>query len=112
MSASNDTSQARMEPLERRAFRKNTLHEFAVIELSSGLIVRDISIRDKADKWWASLPSFVMLEEDGRQVFNHAGHKQYAALAGRGDRDLADTFSAAVVDLIRRGHPSNPGGGG
>jgi hypothetical protein len=71
-----------MRLLEWRALRKNTLHGFCVIELPSGLIIRDISIHEKGGKWWASLPARPMLDAEGRHVSNHAGHKQYAALLG------------------------------
>ena len=81
--------------------RKNTLLGFAVIELPSGLIVRDVSVHEKNGKRWASLPSRPMLDADGRQVVNHSGKKQYCALLGWRDRDLADRFSAAVVDAGR-----------
>ena len=88
-----------------RPLRRNTLIGFCVVELPSGLVIRDISIREKNNKWWASLPSRPMLDADGRQITNHAGHKQYAALLGWRDRDLADRFSAAVVELVRAEHP-------
>ena len=96
-----------MKLVEWRPMRKNTLHGFAVVEMPSGLVIRDVSIHQKSGKWWASLPSRPMLDSDGRQVVNHAGHKQYAAVLGWRDRDLADRFSAAAVDLIRAEHPAD-----
>jgi len=96
-----------MRLLEWRAFRKNTLHGFAVVELPSGLVIRDVTIHEKNSKWWASLPSRPVLDVGGRQVTNPAGHKQYAALLGWRDRALADRFSVAVVDLVRAQHPDD-----
>jgi hypothetical protein len=91
---------------EWRPLRKNTLFGFAVIELPSGLIVRDVGIHSKAGKWWASLPSRPVLDAEGRHLSNHAGHKQYAAVLGWRNRDLADRFSEAVVALVRQARPS------
>jgi hypothetical protein len=53
-----------------------------------------------------------MLDADGRQIVNHAGHKQYAAVLGWRDRDLADRFSAAAVELIRAEHSADLDGSG
>jgi DNA-binding cell septation regulator SpoVG len=102
----------RMRLREWRAQRKNTLWGFCTIELPNGLIIRDISIREKNNKWWASLPSRPMLDADGRQITNHSGHRQYAQLLGWRDRDRADRFSAAVVELVRSEHPSDLDKGG
>jgi hypothetical protein len=90
---------------EWRPLRKNTLFGFAVIELPSGLIVRDVGIHSKAGKWWASLPSRPVLDADGRHVSNHAGHKQYAALLGWRNRELADEFGRRIVALVQQHHP-------
>ena len=112
MNASNDTSKPRMKLLDWRASRKNTLHGFAVIELPSGFVIRDVSIHEKAGKWWAGLPARPILDSAGKQVVNHGGHRQYAALLGWRDRDLADRFSAAVVELVRTEHPADLDGSG
>ena len=101
-----------MRLVEWRAFQKNTLRGFAIIELPSGLIVRDVSVHQKNGKWWAGLPSRPVLDAEGRQISNHAGHKQYAAVLGWRDRALADRFSVAVVELIRGEHPTDLDGSG
>jgi hypothetical protein len=100
-----NTDRPKAKLMEWRPMRKNTLRGFAVIELPSGLVIRDISIHEKGGKYWAGLPSRPVLDADGRHVSNHAGHKQYTALLGWRDRDLADRFSAAVVELVRAAHP-------
>jgi hypothetical protein len=94
-----------MRLLEWRALRKNTLRGFCVVELPSGLVIREISIHEKNGKWWASLPARPMLDAEGRHITNHAGHRQYAALLGWRDRALADRFSGAAVDIVRAKHP-------
>jgi hypothetical protein len=98
-----------MRLLEWRPMRKNTLHGSAVVELPNGLVIRDVTIHEKSGKWWASLPDRPMLGADGRQVMNHAGHKQYSAVLGWRDRPLADRFSERVVELVRAAHPLGGG---
>jgi hypothetical protein len=97
----------RMKLCEWKPMRRNTLHGFAVIEMPSGLVVRDVAIHEKAGKWWASLPSRPVLDSDGKQIVSHAGHRQYAAVLGWRDRDLADRFSAALIELVRAEHPAD-----
>jgi hypothetical protein len=53
-------------------------------------------------KVWASLPYRPVLDADGRRLANHTGRLRYAAALGWRDRDLADHFSAAVVELVRQ----------
>jgi hypothetical protein len=92
-----------MRLIEFRPLSKNTLRGFAVLELPSGLVVRDVSIHQKGEKCWAGLPSRPMVGSDDKVIRNHAGKVQYAAMLGWRDRGLADRFSAAVVDeAIRR----------
>jgi len=91
--------------------RRNTLRGFAVIDLPSGLVIRDESIHGKVGRWWASLPARPVLDAEGRRVRNHTPHAQYAALLGWHDRDLADRFSIAVLDLVRREHAGDLDGG-
>jgi hypothetical protein len=91
--------------IEWRTFRKNTLRGFAVVELPSGLVIRDVTVHEKAGKLWAGLPARPVLDSEGRHVSNHGGHKQYAAVLGWRDRALADGFSERVVELVRTEHP-------
>lgn len=53
---------------------------------------------------WASLPARPMLDHDGRHVIRD-GEPQYAPILRWRTRDLADQFSTAVVELVRRAHP-------
>jgi hypothetical protein len=111
MSAVATGQKPRMRLLEWRPFIKNTLRGFATVELPIGLVIRDISIHDKGGKRWAGLPAKPVLDAEGRHVSNHAGHRQYCALLGWRDRDLADRFSVAVVDAVRAAHPDALDGG-
>jgi|HubBroStandDraft_4_1064222.scaffolds.fasta_scaffold1033471_2 hypothetical protein len=107
MTAASDTSKPRARLLEWRALRKNALFGFAVVELPSGLVIRDVSVHEKAGRWWVGLPARPQIGHDDRVIRNHSGKVQYSATIGWRDRDLADRFSAAVVDLVRAEHPSD-----
>jgi hypothetical protein len=111
MSVPTDTQKPRMLLREWRPCFKNTLRGFCVVELPSGLIVRDVSIHEKAGKWWACLPAKPQIGSDDKVIRNHGGKVQYAAVISWRDRDLSDRFSAAVVDLVRSQHPADFDGG-
>ena len=108
--ATLDRDRPRLKLLEWRPIHRNTLCGFANVELPSGLVIRDVSVHQKNGKWWAGLPARPMLDAEGRQIRNHAGKAQYAALLGWRDRELADRFSGAVVELVRAAHPGMHGG--
>jgi hypothetical protein len=93
-----------------RAVRKNTLRGFVVVELPSGLTVRDVSIHQKNGKSWASLPARPLLDTEGRQVRSD-GKPQYAAMLQWRDRGLSDRFSAAVIAALLAARPDALDGG-
>src|SRR5262249_24814482 len=101
----NASPKLRAKRLEWRPMHRNTLRGFTNIELPIGLVIRDICVHKKNGRIWASLPARPVLDADRKHVVNHAGRKQFAALLGWRDRDLADRFSAAVVDLLRAERP-------
>ena len=112
MSAVATGQKPRMKLLEWRSMTRNTLRGFAVLKMPSGMIVRDVAVHQKSGKSWAALPARPQIGQDDKVVRNHAGKAQYSALLGWCNRDLADRFSAAVVQLIRAEHPSDLDGAG
>jgi len=91
-----------------RSFRplaKGALRGFATIELPSGLVLHDVAIRAGRNGPWASLPSKPVLDRDGRHRSDTNGRHQYAPVAEWRSRELADRFSAALVELVRAAHP-------
>src|ERR1700687_4616526 len=102
----------RVRLIEWRPIRRNTLCGFAIVEMPNGLVIRELSIHEKAGKRWVGMPAKPVLGQDGRQIENHAHKKQWAVLVGWRDRDLADRFSGAVVELVRAEHPGDLDGGG
>jgi hypothetical protein len=86
-----------------RPLRRNTLHGFVDVVLLNGLEIDDIAVHVRGGRAWASLPARPVLE-DGRHVIRDGKPAYVRSLAWR-SRDLADEFSAAVVELIRRAYP-------
>ena len=84
---------------------RNTLRGFCILDIPPGIIVYDVSVHEKNGKRWASLPSKPVLDSEGRHVVTHSGQKQYAALLGWRNRELADRFSARVVALVLEHDP-------
>ena len=86
-----------------RPRRRTTLRGFADIELFDGLQIDHIAVHVRGGRAWASLPARQALE-DGRRVIRD-GKLAYTRILAWGGRDLADRFSTAVVELVRRTHP-------
>src|SRR5258708_30118497 len=76
----------RIQLLDWRPMRRNTLRRFCNVELASGLKIHEIAIHTKAGKWWASLPARPVLDRAGKHVSDDSGHRQYAPLLSWRDR--------------------------
>jgi hypothetical protein len=109
MSAVTAPGAPRLRLITFKAVHKNSLRGFASVELPSGLRITDCPVLISHGKAWASLPSKPVLDRDGKQVETD-GKRQYAPILEWRDRDLADRFSAAVVNLVRAAHPDDLGG--
>jgi hypothetical protein len=94
---------------EWRPMRRNTLLGFADITLPIGLQIDDVAVHSRGGRAWASLPARPVIE-DGRLVIRD-GKPAYARILAWRSSDLADKFSAAVVNLIRAVHPDAFNGG-
>jgi hypothetical protein len=88
---------------EWHAVTKNTLRGFCSVELPSGLQIDDIAVHVRGGKAWVSFPARPMLDADGRQVMRD-GRPQYISMIRWRTRDLADRFSAAVIELVRNAY--------
>ena len=84
-----------------KPLRKGSLIGFACVRLSIGLTIADIPCCTSHGKTWASLPAKPILDRDGRHV-EESGKKKYAPILQWADRAVADRWSAAVVELVRR----------
>jgi hypothetical protein len=83
---------------------KGALRGFATVRLPIGLTIADIPVCTSHGRTWASLPSKPILDRDGRHV-EQDGKRKYAPILTWADRDTADRWSAAVVELVRQHHP-------
>ena len=95
----------RMQPEAFKPLVKGALRGFATVRLPIGLTIADIPVCESYGKAWAALPSKPILDRDGRYV-EQDGKKHYAPILQWADRDTADRWSDAVVDLVRQHHPA------
>jgi hypothetical protein len=96
----------RMRLISFKPLVKNSLRGFATIELPIGLKISDIPVLISHNKAWASLPSKPQLDRDGQHKKDINGKPAYTAMLEWRDRDLADRFSQAVVELVKAVHPN------
>jgi hypothetical protein len=89
---------------EFKRLRKGSLLGFATVRLPIGLRIADIPVCTSHGKVWASLPSKPMIGADGRQLEKDS-KKRYQPILQWADRETADRWSAAVVELVREHDP-------
>jgi hypothetical protein len=89
---------------------KGSLRGFASVELPSGLKIHDCPVLRSHGKARATLPSKPQLDKEGRQKTGLNGKPAYSPEIEWRTRDLADRFSAAIVDLVRAQYPDAVGG--
>ena len=96
----------RMRLLSWKPISKGSLRGFATVELPIGLKLIDCAVFVGTKGAWASLPAKPQLDKDSRQRILADGKSSYSPAVEWRNRDLADRFSAAVVALVRAGHPT------
>jgi hypothetical protein len=95
-----------------RPLAKGTLIGFADIELPGALLVHDCPVfRAKDGSAWAALPAKPVVDRDGKQKADANGKRQFAPVLEWCNRELANRFSAVVINLIRRAAPDTLDGG-
>ena len=90
---------------EWRPMQKGHLVGFAKVELSSGLVLCDVTVLHGDRGHWASPPSKPMLDKSGVALKDPFGKTKYAAVVEFIDKETRDRFSAAVIDALRAAHP-------
>jgi hypothetical protein len=79
---------------------RNTLIGFADVHISEmRLVVRDVAVHTKNGKRWAQLPAKPQIR-DGTLVKNEDGKIQYVPIMHFDTREVADAFSAAVINAV------------
>ena len=84
--------------------RKNTLRGFANVELSNGLMLIECPVLEKNGKAWAALPSRPSIGQEGRHVEIN-GKKQRAPVLRWRSREVEQSWSRQVVELVRARYP-------
>lgn len=102
---------ARMQLEDFKPMRRGNLLGFATIRLPNGLQISDIPVCTSGRRAWASLPAKPILDRDGRHLSDENGKKRYVPILQWPDRETADRWSAAVVELVRQHHPEAVDGG-
>ena len=97
-------SKPRLRLIEWRPFHKNSQRGFVTMELPVGLAIADISVHVSHGKAWASLPAKPQMNADGTARRGEDGKVQYIPILKWRDRELADRFSAAVVQAVEAQH--------
>jgi hypothetical protein len=101
-----------MRLLSFRPFVKGSLRGFATVELPMGLRILDLPVLVGRNGPWVNMPAKPQVDRDGGQQKRDVNGKlAYVAILEWRDRDLANRFSNAVIDLVRAAHPDALEGG-
>ena len=84
---------------------QGALRGFATVELPIGLRLYDVLVFSGDKGPWAALPTKPQLDRERRQKIRVDGKPLFWPIAEWRNRELADRFSTAVVELIRQAHP-------
>ncbi len=89
-----------------REMRRNTLRGFATIKIEElRLVVNEIAIHESDDgRPWAALPARPWVK-DGAVVTDDNGKVRYSPLFEFDTAAVRNSFSAAVIDALRRFNP-------
>jgi hypothetical protein len=93
-----------MKLIEWRPMPRNSLRGFATIELPSGLTIGDVAVHVSHGKARMSLPARPQINSDGIARRGDNDKIIYGPIVKWRDRDLADRFSAAVVQAVEAEH--------
>jgi len=103
---SADTDRSRMRLISFKLIGKGGLVGFASVELGIGLRLHDLPLFAGGQNGpWVALPRKPQLDRDRRQRIGADGKPAFEPIAEWRDRETADKFSGAVIELIRAAHP-------
>jgi len=90
-----------IECLDFRPLQKGTLVGFATIRIAQmRLTIKDIAIHDKEGRQWAQLPAKPQIDREHRGIVKD-GKLQYTTILQFDTKDVADAFSAAVLNAVK-----------
>jgi hypothetical protein len=98
----------RVEVTEFKPHRSNTLFGFCTIVIPAlHLRIVDLTVHEKNDKRWVSLPSKPQLDRDGNtRRDERTGKPLYSPVLEFLDRPTRDAFSARVVESLLEFSPN------
>ena len=96
----------RMRLISFRPIGKNGIAGFAAVELGIGLRLFDLPVFSCGQsRPWAALTRKPQLDRERRQRFDANGKPAFEPVAEWRDRQTADHFPAALIELVRAAHP-------
>ena len=78
---------------EFKAYQKNTLQGFLTIETPSGLVINGITLHEKSDSRWVSMPAKEYLKD---------GEKTWAPIIEFSSKAAREKFQAAALVAVAR----------
>ena len=94
-----------IECVEFRPLEKGSLLGFATIRVPAmRLTIKDIAIHRSGDREWAQLPAKPQLDRD-RNLVVKDGKVQYVTILQFDTKEVADAFSAAVLNAVKNRVP-------
>jgi len=101
-----DDDRPRLRLISFKAIGKSGLAGFATVELGIGLRLFELPVFVGGSNGpWVGLPRRPSLDRERRQRIGADGKPAFEAVAEWRDRETADKFSAAVIELLRTAHP-------
>jgi hypothetical protein len=101
-----DNDQTRLRLISFKAIGKNGLVGLASIELAIGLRLFDLPVFcGNGNGPWVALPRRPSLDHERHQRIGADGKVPFEPVAEWRDRETANTFSAALIALLRTAHP-------
>ena len=76
---------------ERRPYAKNTLIAFCVIQLPSGLVLRDLAVHQKGDSMWVAMPA---------REYQKDGERSWSPIIEFADRESRVAFQEYALAAI------------
>ena len=73
---------------EFRPYAKNTLVGFIALELPSGLIIRDITLHERGDARWVSMPA---------KQYEKDGERTWAPLVEFASKEVREKFQSSAL---------------
>ena len=105
MMQSKPADRPRLRLIEWRPLVKNSLRGFVSIELPIGLTIREVPVLVGKNGPWAALPAKPQIDGGGQVRRDPNGKIAYVAILQWRNKELADRFSQAVIDLLLAHHP-------